>query len=170
MDTNDVVAVEKQVGEIIGSDCWFEYARYDGAKRLDEEMMKVNHQSDGLLREKLNTFPQYYHNDYLFYLKTNGGNIVSNMRLYQLPGCCGVAVSSASMVYVPYRQKGLNTILNKFRIELAKHMKYSVLMCSDLAGNIPSKKTLAKNGWKDIFQFKNQRTNNVVDISVINLT
>ena len=172
----EVTDLEARISEMLGTKCWFEYSRWDGAKRLEDG--KPSDVYDGLLKDLLDIMPGRYHNDHLICLKKevsvdyNGRSdygIVASMRLYQLPGCCGVAVSSGSTVVEKYRRKGLNTILNKFRMELAKHMGYTVLLCSDLHSNEASKKTLAKNGWKDIYQFKNKRTNNVIDIAAINL-
>lgn len=174
MFPNDVIAIEKQIEAIIGEPCWLEYIRYDGGKRLEAE--KPLSDTDGKLRDNLDVLPRFYMHDFLFYLKTN--NSVSQyrddknaayFRLYQLPGCCGVCVSSGAHIAQKFRGKGLNVILNKFRMELAKHMGYSSMLCSDIASNEPSKKTLKKNGWKDVFQFKNKRTNNIIDISVISL-
>jgi len=171
MEAKDIIELEKSLSDITGRNCWIEYTRYDGNMRLDEA--KVGEQCDGLVRENLHVFPNHYHNDYFIAVRADkhvlGYNLVASMRLYQMPGCCGVAVSSASLVTSTYRRKGINTILNKFRIDLAKHMRYTVLMCTDITSNIGCKKTLTKNGWNDIHQFRNQRTNNTVDVSLINL-
>lgn len=160
MEANDIVQLEKAISKIVGQDCSFTVAQYDGNKLL--ELVA------GPLRDKLGALPGYYNYDYCIVVKTANDTIAS-MRMYQLPGCCGVAISSAAWVGLYYRRKGLNTIFNKFRIDLAKHMGYSVLMCSDITSNEPSKKTLVKNGWKDVYQFKNRRSGNVVDLSIINL-
>lgn len=173
MYSNDVIAVEKQIKEIIGDECWFEFVRYDGGKRLDTE--KPADGTDGKLRENLPTLPRFYSHDFLFYLKTDkrdsyfGNNNAAFFRLYQLPGCCGVCVSSGANIAERFRGKKLNIILNKFRMDLARHMGYSSMLCSDVTTNIATKKTLQKNGWKDVFQFKNNRTNNTVDISIVSL-
>lgn len=168
MEAKDVIDVEQRISQIIGKECHFEFIRYDGAKRI--EVNKSQDQSDGFLRDNLGNLPGYYNFDYYLYLKApEDGNYIAYMRQYQLPGCCGVAVSSGVHVSYLCRNRGINTILNKFRIELAKHMGYSVLMCSDIDSNEPSKRTLARNGWKDIYHFKNRRTNNTVNISIVSL-
>lgn len=165
MEAKDVIAFEKQISDIVGQECQFEYIAYDGAARISKE----NVPSDGTLRDSLNSLKARYHQDYFIFIQTMAKSVVSQMRTYQLPGCCGICVSSAAHVSPYFRNRGINTILNKFRIEFAKHLGYTVLMCTDISNNKPEKQTLIKNGWKDIHHFINQRTNNGVDISIINL-
>lgn len=175
MDANAVIEIEKKISELTGRQCYIEYYRYDGAKRMEAD--KPYGVPDGLLKDKLSVLPGYYHNDYVFSVTSHkqAGDeypeerIIAGFRLYQLPGCCGVCVSSGASTSYAFRKKGINTLLNKFRMELAKHMGYSVLLCSDVSTNAASKRTLEKNGWKDVHQFKNIRTSNTVDISLISL-
>jgi hypothetical protein len=94
---------------------------------------------------------------------------IANFKLLQMPGCCGMCISTGSIITSNYRNKGLNNILNKFRIELATMCRYSVLVCTDRSLNTPNSKTLIKNGWKKLFSFVNKRTNASVDLSVIEL-
>lgn len=95
--------------------------------------------------------------------------IISSFSLQQLPGCCGICVSFHNNIDPKFRGNGLNVILNNFRIELARYLGYTILMCTDVHNNIPQKKTLIKNGWQDIFRFRNKRTDNLVDISIVQL-
>lgn len=104
-----------------------------------------------------------------FHLRTVNDQTIAQFTLVQMIGCCGICVSTNSYVSSKYRQKGINTELNKLRIELAKDQDYSLLLCTDVATNVPQKKTLLKNGWIDIHRFRNSRTGNLVDISVIPL-
>lgn len=96
-------------------------------------------------------------------------SVISSFTLQQLPGCCGVCVSHDNRISLKYRGKGLNNILNQFRIDIARDLGYTILMCTDVHDNIAQKKTLVKNGWQDIFRFRNKRTNNLVDISIVQL-
>jgi len=178
MESKDVIEIEKKLSEITGRECFIEYYRYDGNRRLNPDMAGSK-EPDGLLRDKdkLDSLVRGYYEDCLFKVKSNklpGDSYddfeIAQFRLFQLPGCCGVCVPSGAWTSAKYRKKGINTLLNKFRIELARHMGYTILLCTDTNANVPSKKTLAKNGWKDIYQFKNKRSNNIVDISFIDLT
>ena len=39
-------------------------------------------------------------------------------------------------------------------------------MCTDLKSNTPQMKTLDKNGWKHIHEFKNPRTGNILNVTI----
>lgn len=105
----------------------------------------------------------------IYRLSLNGER-VARFNLEQLPGCCGICISTASYVEPEYRGIGLGLLLNSLRIEMTRQMGYGLLMCTDLENNIPQRKILEKNGWEDIYGFTNPRTGNVLKISVYNLT
>ena len=94
------------------------------------------------------------------------GNLISTFRLLQMVGCCGICISTGTYVNPDFRGKGVNIILNNFRIDIAKHLGYGLLMCTDLKSNTPQMKTLDKNGWKHIHEFKNPRTGNILNITI----
>lgn len=94
---------------------------------------------------------------------------ISSWELVQMIHCCGICVSTSAMIYDKYRGMGLGTLLNKLRIHLAAEAGYGCLMCTDIDSNIPQRKILAKNGWKDVHSFTNPRTGNVIHISLIDL-
>ena len=92
--------------------------------------------------------------------------IISTFKLVQMIGCCGICVSTGVYVHNEYRNKGVNTILNNFRIDIAKELGYGLLLCTDVSNNTAEVKTLDKNGWKHIYNFKNPRTQNNINISI----
>ena len=95
--------------------------------------------------------------------------LIATFSLTEMPGCCGVLISFHSFVSSKFANKGIGTILNKFRIEIAQFLGYTVLMCTDIATNISQSKILKKNGWKNIHQFTNKRTTNLVNITTIDI-
>jgi hypothetical protein len=95
--------------------------------------------------------------------------LVSTFELIPMINCCGILVSTRSIVYDKFKNKGIGTILNSFRIDIARAMGYSLLLCTDVDNNDYQQKILLRNGWKNIFSFINQRTSNKVNIHVINL-
>lgn len=97
------------------------------------------------------------------------GRIVSTFELYQMPHCCGICVSTASNVITPFQKLGIATYLNQFRQDVARIMGYTIIFCTDCEKNTAQKKVLAKNEWMDIYQFKNKRTGNLLNISVKHL-
>lgn len=93
-------------------------------------------------------------------------NFIASFRLVQLVGCCGICISTGAFVANIYRNKGVGKLLNKLRIKMAEHLGYSILMCTDVDGNKPQRNVLINNEWKDIYQFKNGRTGNTVNITI----
>lgn len=95
--------------------------------------------------------------------------IIASWELYQMKNCCGICVSTAAMVHHAYRKQGLGLILNQIRMDLARIMGYSLLLCTDVVKNTPQQKILSANKWKLIHRFVNQRTKNEIGIHVIGL-
>jgi len=56
-------------------------------------------------------------------------------------------------------------ILNDWN-DIAKELGYGILLCTDVSDNIAEVKTLDKNGWKHIYNFRNPRTSNKINISI----
>ena len=103
------------------------------------------------------------------YVLMLGEKTIASFELHPMIGCCAICVSTAAKVAKKYQGKGLGTILNKLRIHLAREQRYGTLLCTNVATNIPQRKILKKNGWKDIFTFLNPRTGNKIFISVVKL-
>jgi hypothetical protein len=95
-----------------------------------------------------------------------GNEIISQFGLIQMPGCCGICISTGVGVCANYRRKGLNKLLNQMRINIAKFLGYGILMCTDVIANTAERKTLEANGWKPIYGFKNPRTNNLLHVTI----
>ena len=96
----------------------------------------------------------------------NKDKIISQFKLIQMPGCCGICISTGTYINPEFRGKGVNIILNNFRIDIAKHLGYGLLMCTDLKSNTPQMKTLDKNGWKHVHEFNNPRTGNILNVTI----
>ena len=94
------------------------------------------------------------------------GVVISRFELAQMLGCCGICISTGTYVHPDFRGKGVNIILNNFRIDIAKYLGYGLLMCTDLKSNTPQMKTLDKNGWKHIHEFENPRTGNILNVTI----
>lgn len=92
--------------------------------------------------------------------------VISMFRMVQLPGCCGVCVSFHSTVSAEFRSRGIGTLLNKVRMEMARADGYTIMLCTDRMKNEPQRRILEKNGWKDIYRFTNRRTWSDLFISI----
>lgn len=93
------------------------------------------------------------------------GQSVHYFRMAQFPGCCALCISTNALTYSPYARKGINTIANKIRQEIAKISGYTTIICTDIQSNEAERRTLKTNGWGDLYQIKNRRTNNTVILS-----
>lgn len=102
------------------------------------------------------------------FLVVSEKSTIGYFYLEQLPGCCGVIVLF-NMSVGALTRLGIGTLLNELAKEIAKVHGYTVMLATDKHVNIPQRKILAKNNWKDIHQFRNKRTENVIDISVVDL-
>lgn len=90
--------------------------------------------------------------------------------IVQLPGCCGVLISTGAYVSPEFRNLGIGTILNNLRKEIAKKvLGYSLLLCTNRMDNRAQQTILRKNGWEKIHTFKNSRTDNKIAIHVVQL-
>jgi len=95
-------------------------------------------------------------------------NIVLNFSLSQLPGCCGICVSHATSIALEYRYRGVGTLLQQMKEDLAKCIGFSQILCTDTPdakGRI-NHRLLLKTGWTDIEEIsvKNRRTQNVIHV------
>ena len=125
---------------------------------LDKQYVELT--NNNLIYIKINS------NGLEFEVLDNNNEIISTFKLIQMIGCCGICVSTNVFVTSKYRNKGVNTILNNFRIAVAKELGYGLLLCTDVSNNIAEVKTLDKNGWEHIYNFRNPRTGNNINISI----
>jgi ribosomal protein S18 acetylase RimI-like enzyme len=90
------------------------------------------------------------------------GYAISTSTLVQLPGCCGICVSTGAFVKEDLRGMGIGTIMATLRLEVAKAYGFTAMLCTDVAKNGPQQGVLNKHGYEKVFEFKNSRTDNDV--------
>lgn len=95
--------------------------------------------------------------------------LILTFNLSSFPACCGIVVSNAANVHPSFTGKGINTIANQFRLELAKILGYGMIIAADIMSNKASIKTLNKNDWKQINTFINPRSGNELGVFIKNL-
>jgi hypothetical protein len=100
------------------------------------------------------------------YYIMNIDRLVASFKLYEFPSCCAFCISTEAFTAENKRKLGINKIANRLRQWIAKEQGYAALLCTDVADNVPERKTLKANEWQDIFTIKNPRTGNIVNISV----
>jgi len=103
------------------------------------------------------------------YCITIGNDILATFELYKMPHCCAIIVSCKAFVSEKYRGKRVGTTMNNLRQDIGRLLGYSLMFCTDIETNINQRKLLKTNGWKDLYEVINRRTNNRVYLSVINL-
>src|SRR5574341_295163 len=138
----------KQISNILGTDEW----------------CLINKKFDTIFSEKL-TGGEYE----LIVWENESDKLASKFELIPMINCCGILVSTKAYVDNEYRDRGLGTLLNQVRIDIARYLGYGILLCTNDISNEPQQKILTKNGWKQIFKFVNPRTKNTIGIHIINL-
>lgn len=104
-----------------------------------------------------------------FSVVLNEKSTLGYFYLEQLPGCCGVIVLNTMQVCHGYTHLGIGLLLNELAKEIAKVHGYTVMLATDKHNNLPQRRILMKNNWVDVHQFVNKRTENTVDISIVDL-
>ena len=95
---------------------------------------------------------------------------MASWNLQQLPGCCGVCLSTDARVELAFQAKGIGKCLNKARIRMAQLQGYGSIQCTVLSDNKPQLKILVDNGWECINTFTNPKTKNKINLFVKNLS
>lgn len=88
---------------------------------------------------------------------------LASWRLVQLPGCCGILISTDAQIYPNYQKKGWGKIFNKVRQKQATLMGYGQLMCTVDRKNTAQQKILSSNGWVLRSTMTNPKTSNQID-------
>lgn len=93
-------------------------------------------------------------------------HIIQTFNIVQFPGCCALCISTGVITWSSYQGKGVNTLGNQIRQEIAKLSGYTTMVCTDVEKNERQRKTLKRNGWQDVYGIKNRRTANRVIMSI----
>jgi len=125
--------------------------------------------------EKLIEYVKYNNNvNYTLVLLTNTfvgktkKTVIASFRLTEMPGCCGVVISTGAWTHDEFRKRGIGTALNRFRMAIAKATGYATMICTAIDDGI-TEKILDKNGWTRAARFVNRRTDNPISIFVVPL-
>lgn len=103
-----------------------------------------------------------------YYVRNMSGP-VATFSLKEFPGCCGILVSYYSEVQEKYRKLGLGKLLLEVRMSAARHMRYGQLSASVLSTNEIEKHLLNASGWIKTGEFRNPKTQNIVETYQVNL-
>lgn len=106
---------------------------------------------------------------YKFSLRSKDNKAISFFSLEMIPGNCGICVSTGSFVFEQYRNRGIGKALNLVRIEIAKRLGYSIIMCTIKESNTIQKKILWANNWRQDYTFLNMNTGNTIGVYYLRL-
>lgn len=92
-------------------------------------------------------------------------------HINQMWGLCGMAVVHNANVSDTYTKKGLGKLLAQMKIDMATNMGYGSLVMSnvDFPSRAPHRKIAMGAGFRDLYTFKNPRTQNKINLMVIDL-
>jgi hypothetical protein len=76
---------------------------------------------------------------------------VAKFSLRPLPSCYAFCISYNTEVAEFFRKKGIGTVLQKIKQDIALQRGFSNLMCTTTPGNKAQNKLLKKDGWKKVF-------------------
>jgi hypothetical protein len=91
---------------------------------------------------------------------------VTSFYMSPFPGCCALAISTGANVSENYRRRGVNKAANQLRQALAGVTGYTGVVATEVIKNETSIRMLKSNGFKPLYQLKNKRTNNLVDLMI----
>lgn len=139
---------------------------YDGKsksnKYIDQEIGELDYEKP----KEWEQIQDWMQGDYTVKLKNN---TMASFKLYAMPHCCAIIISCNAFVAPDFRNKRIGSTMNHLRQDIGRALGYSTLMCTDIDSNICQRKLLKTNGWTDVHNVINKRTQNRVYISVINL-
>jgi hypothetical protein len=108
-----------------------------------------------------------------FYIRegSRSGPTIAQFSMSHMPGCCGIIVSHATIITRAYVGKKLGTELHKIKLEIAKSLNFSSMLCTDIASesHAMQKKILDNNDWVEIAKFNNLNSGNDVSVFFKNL-
>jgi|WetSurSiteA1Bulk_404760.scaffolds.fasta_scaffold12027_3 hypothetical protein len=99
------------------------------------------------------------------------GPVVAQFSMSHMPGCCGIIVSHGTVIAQKYIGKKLGTELHKIKLEIAKMLNFSSMLCTDVASgsHAVQRKILDKNEWQEVAKFNNLNSGNNVSVFFKNL-
>jgi hypothetical protein len=85
---------------------------------------------------------------------------VGKCLISPLKGCNGVAVMSNLKIDTEHRNKGLGTFIVELANIVCNKISYNYCICTTKEENMAMRSVLAKNQYKELFEFNNLKTDN----------
>jgi GNAT superfamily N-acetyltransferase len=89
---------------------------------------------------------------------------VARFFLGEFPGCCGICISTGTIVHSEYRGKGIAQKLIELKKFMARELNFTIMIATvAISYNEIEKHILEKTGWKKLdMDFVNRKTTNTV--------
>jgi hypothetical protein len=81
-------------------------------------------------------------------LRDGNGVCIAKFTMGPLAGNAYILVSSGSETRHIYRNKGIGTLMNELRVEIARYVEAHVIMCTVSCQNDYQLAIMKKNGWE----------------------
>ena len=94
-----------------------------------------------------------------------GPHEIGSFKLAPMPGCCGVVVSTESILNPRWRGS-IPQIFHRIKEQVAKQFGYSLMIATVQSRNYPEVIGASHNGWKFVHTFRNKRTTNDIGVMV----
>lgn len=89
---------------------------------------------------------------------------VANFKLIEMPGCCGVLVSTNSFVQTEYSGRGIGTFLQSVKEWFAVKMQVGLLIATVVNDNKAEERVLNKTGWVPVSSLLNPKTGRLINV------
>ena len=138
----------------------------DYCKKIEEQVKKKNLKVTCSIGDRMLMGAKELGYNISFELTTPRSSHFISWEMSQLPGCCMYLTCFHMYITDKYRGKGLGTLLQSMKEEIARYLGYTFLICTVTDNNESQKKVLEKTGWKMIHQEENKRSCNIVNMYI----
>ena len=149
------------------------YLNEHEVQRFREKIIETVKKQLGINNASVELIYMHGESGVTFYIRdgSKSGPTIAQFSMSHMPGCCGIIVSHATIITRAYVGKKLGTELHKIKLEIAKVLNFSSVLCTDVASesHTTQKKILDNNDWVEVAKFNNLNSGNDVSVFFKNL-
>ena len=161
----DLVA---QIGKLVKTDAAL--YRFDRSTQ-SWQYITADLVSTGWLNPSYNNVPTSGYGPYAVAAMGQGGNkqlhpVFTYFTMTPFSGSCALVISTGAQVPLEYQGRGINKLGIRLREAIAGVTGYTGLVCTDIANNARSIRTIEGAGFKKLYTLNNKRTKNNINIYI----
>jgi hypothetical protein len=144
-----------------------------GAEEITTTLQKTYGEALEKLLPGANILVRHLHASYTdveLIIRDDGNRTAADLRLVQMPGCCGVVVSTGLFVRHDIRSKKLGDLMHQLRDHAVVLLGYGKVTATVICGNKVEEHLLSKYGFTPTQEFINPKTGNPIRLWEKNLT